>query len=195
MKKQLFSLVITLMAIFGSQIKAQDYYLGEIRYVAFNYAPQGWALCNGQTMSIQQNAALFSLLGTTYGGNGTTNFNLPDMRGRVPVGFGQGQQGTIYNLGETGGAESVTLTTSQMPSHSHNVIGVTDEGDTNLPTNALPANTKTLDKEYSASGTKVTTMKTTMIAPAGGNLPHENRPPFTTLTCIIATQGIYPPRP
>ena len=141
-----------------------DPFLGQIAFVGFNFAPNGWAECNGQLLPISQNTALFALLGTQYGGNGTTNFALPDMRGRVVVHSGQGPLLSNYNQGETGGAESVTLTASQMPSHSHTVNAVTAEGNDASPTGNLPANTKTLDKEYSTAVAN-TTMKSTMLNP------------------------------
>ncbi|OCA79621.1 phage tail protein [Chryseobacterium contaminans] len=175
-------------------MKAQgsEPFLGQIAFVPYNFAPQGWAECNGQIMSIAQNTALFSLLGTTYGGNGTTTFALPDMRGKVLIHNGQNPgTGTTYILGETGGVENVTLTVSQMPAHNHTVNAVTAEGNQNVPTGSLPANTKVLDKEYSDAPAD-TTMKSTMVNPTGGNQPHENRQPYITLKCIIALSGIFP---
>ncbi|SIS79681.1 Microcystin-dependent protein [Kaistella chaponensis] len=195
MKKQI------LLSIFGATMlsatmnaQGQDPFLGQIAFVGFNFAPVGWAECNGQLLPIAQNTALFSLLGTQYGGNGTTNFALPDMRGRVVVHSGQGPQLSIYNQGQTGGVESVTLTQGEMPTHTHLVNAVTVEGNDASPTGNLPANTKTLDKEYS-NAVANTTMKSTMLNPTGGSLPHENRPPYLALKCIIALQGIYPSRP
>lgn len=195
MKKQI------LLSIFGATMlsatmnaQGQDPFLGQIAFVGFNFAPVGWAECNGQLLPIAQNTALFSLLGTQYGGNGTTNFALPDMRGRVVVHSGQGPQLSIYNQGQTGGVESVTLTQGEMPTHTHLVNAVTVEGNDASPTGNLPANTKTLDKEYSTAVAN-TTMKSTMLNPTGGSLPHENRPPYLALKCIIALQGIFPSRP
>jgi microcystin-dependent protein len=195
MKKQI------LLSIFGATMlsatmnaQGQDPFLGQIAFVGFNFAPVGWAECNGQLLPIAQNAALFSLLGTQYGGNGTTNFALPDMRGRVVVHSGQGPQLSNYNQGQIGGTESVTLTQGEMPTHTHLVNAVTAEGNDASPTGNLPANTKTLDKEYSTAVAN-TTMKSTMLNPTGGSLPHENRPPYLALKCIIALQGIFPSRP
>ena len=146
-------------------------------------------------MSIQQNLALFSLLGTTYGGNGTSTFALPDMQGRVIISDGKRpESNTTYAMGNTGGVESVTLTQNQMPVHTHNVNAVTADGNQSTPAGNLPANTKVLDKEYS-DATANTKMKQAMLDFAGGSQPHENRQPFLTLKCIIATQGIYPSRP
>lgn len=194
MKNLLFVWSLLICSAFSSTIKAQgsEPFLGQIAFVPYNFAPQGWAECNGQLMSISQNTALFSLLGTTYGGNGTTTFALPDMRGRVLVHSGQSaSSGTIYTMGDIGGAENVTLTVAQMPPHSHAVSAVTSEGNQNIPTNSLPADTKILDKEYSDAPAN-TTMGSSMIKPTGGGQSHENRPPFITLKCIIALNGIYP---
>jgi microcystin-dependent protein len=127
-----------------------------------------------------------------YGGNGTTNFALPDMRGRVLVHEGQAPGGpTNYTMGQNGGTESVTLLVTQMPAHSHTVNAVSTEGNQNSPTDNLPADTKALDKEYSNANGNAT-MKSTMINPSGGNQAHENRPPFITLKCIISLTGIFP---
>lgn len=176
-------------------LKAQsEPFLGQIAFVGFNFAPVGWMECNGQVLSIASNTALFSLLGTMYGGNGTTTFQLPDMRGRVIVGTGTGPGLSAYAQGQTGGAESVTLTTAQMPSHSHALGAVTIEGDSASPTNNLPANTKILDKEYSTQDAN-TTLKSDAVKLSGGSQPHENRPPYLSLKCIIAVEGIYPSRP
>lgn len=194
MKNLLFTWILLISCTVSPALKAQgsDPFLGQIAFVPYNFAPLGWAECNGQIMSIAQNTALFSLLGTTYGGNGTTTFALPDMRGRVLVHSGQSaSSGTTYTMGEIGGAESVTLTVTQMPAHSHTVSAVTAEGNQNTPTGNIPADTKLLDKEYS-DATSNTTMGSSMIKPTGGNQPHENRPPFITLKCIIALNGIFP---
>ncbi|MCS4303802.1 phage tail protein [Chryseobacterium sp. BIGb0232] len=194
MKNLLFVCTLLICSAFSPALKAQgsDPFLGQIAFVPYNFAPNGWAECNGQILPIAQNQALFSLLGTTYGGNGTTNFALPDMRGRVLIHNGTSpSSGTTYTLGEVGGAEGVTLTVTQMPAHSHSVSAVTAEGNQNVPTGSLPANTKVLDKEYSDAATD-TTMKSSMIGNTGGNQPHENRQPFITLKCIIALNGIFP---
>lgn len=193
MKNLILACTLLIGSAFTATLKAQsEPFLGQIAFVPYNRAPNGWADCNGQLLSIAQNQALFSLLGTTYGGNGTTNFALPDMRGRVLVSQGQGPGiSQNYLIGEIGGTETVTLTQQQMPVHSHTVNAVTAEGNQNTPTGNLPADTKLLDKEYSDT-TANTTMKATMVNPAGGSQPHENRPPFVTMRCIIALQGIYP---
>ncbi|MGH1519609.1 phage tail protein [Chryseobacterium sp. JK1] len=192
--KNLLIACTLLCSAFAPTVKAQatEPFLGQIAFVPYNFPPKNWAECNGQLLPIAQNTALFSLLGTTYGGNGTTNFALPDMRGRMVVHNGQAPGGpTTYTMGQTGGSESVTLTVTQMPAHSHTVNAVTSEGNQNIPTGSLPADTKILDKEYS-NAIANTTMNSTMISNAGGNQPHENRPPFITLKCIIALQGVYP---
>ena len=194
MKNFTLSLVMMAMMASSSIAKAQasEPFLGQIAFVPYNFVPKNWAACNGQLLPISQNQALFALLGTTYGGNGTTTFALPDMRGRVLVHEGQAPGGpTNYTMGQIGGSESVTLQITQMPAHSHTVNAVTSDGNQNTPTNTLPADTKILDKEYS-DATANTTMKSTMINPSGGSQAHENRPPFVTLKCIIALQGIFP---
>lgn len=191
---------ITFLAIFGlamftNDVKAQiEPFLGQISFVAFNFAPQGWAECNGQILPINNNQALFSLLGTQYGGNGQTTFALPDMRGRTVINAGQSPGLSSYNQGQTGGQESVTLNSAQMPQHRHEITAVTADGNQSSPTGNLPANTKTLDKEYSDQSSN-TTMKSGMVAAAGGGQAHENRSPYLVLKCIIATQGVYPSRP
>ncbi|SFN60576.1 Microcystin-dependent protein [Chryseobacterium oleae] len=193
MKNLTLVCLLLISSAFTSALKAQsEPFLGQIAFVPYNRAPNGWADCNGQLLPIAQNTALFALIGTTYGGNGTTNFALPDMRGRVLVSQGQGP--TIsqnYLIGETGGSESVTLTQQQMPAHSHTINAVTAEGNQNTPAGNLPADTKLLDKEYSDANAN-TTMKATMVNPTGGTQPHENRQPFVTMRCIIALQGIFP---
>ena len=187
-------LLIGLFAILSfGKTKAQDSIIGEIRMFAGNFAPTGWAFCQGQLLPIAQNQALFSLLGTTYGGNGTTTFALPDLRGRVPVGFGQGLGLSNRVIGEQFGSELVTLNINQMPSHNHTVNAVTSEGNQNLPTNSLPANTKALDKEYSDANAN-TTMKATMVNPTGGSQPFGVSQPSLGVNFIIALQGIYPSR-
>ncbi|KGO83836.1 hypothetical protein Q762_00895 [Flavobacterium cauense R2A-7] len=169
-------------------------FIGQIAVVAFNYAPQGWAKCEGQLLPIAQNQALFALLGTTYGGDGMTTFALPDLRGRVPMGDGNGPGLTPRVLGEKSGSETNTLTIAQMPMHNHTVNASTVDGDQNVPTGSIPANTKALDKEYTASAAN-TTMSPSMIGVSGGSQPVNNIQPYTTLTYIIALQGVWPTRP
>ncbi len=172
-----------------------DVFLGEIRYVAFNYAPQGWALCNGQTIPIQQNTALFALLGVTFGGNGVTTFALPDYRGRVPVGAGQGPGLSPYDQGQTGGSESVTLTTDQVPPHTHSVAAsssVATQGDPTQGVFGKPSVPRNGGPLYAAAGGSQAAADT--IGNVGGNQPHENRAPGLAMTAIIALQGIFPMR-
>jgi microcystin-dependent protein len=176
-----------------------DPFLGEIRMVGFNFAPSGWALCNGQTMSIQQYAALFSLLGTTYGGNGTTNFNLPNLQGRVPIHPGSGAGLSPYVIGQNGGTENVTLLSNQMPTHNHLVNVNSQPGINANPTNGILAETATADRSPVLTHTYTTAAATGTLAPsavsiAGGNQSHPNIQPYLTVNFIIALVGIFPSR-
>jgi microcystin-dependent protein len=191
--KKLFFLGLLMILSFG-KAKAQEGFIGEIRMFAGNFAPKDWAFCQGQLLSISQNTALFSILGTTYGGDGRVTFALPNLSGRVPVGVGQGAGLTNRQLGEMSGTETVTLTTAQMPAHSHTVNAVTADGNQNLPTNSFPANTKTLDKEYSTVAPN-TTMNPTMIGVSGGSQPFGVMQPSLGMNYIICVNGIYPSRP
>lgn len=194
MKKITFLACMAIMVLSGTKAFSQDPYVGEIRMFAGNFAPTGWALCNGQLLSIQQNVALFSLLGTNYGGNGTTTFALPDLRGRVPMHQGAGPGLTSREVGETGGTENNTLTVAQLPSHNHTVNAVVADGNQNSPESSYPANTKILDKEYSNAAPSAI-MNPAMIGNTGSNQPVNNVQPFTSVTFIIALNGIFPPRP
>ena len=168
-------------------------YLGEIRMFAGNFAIKGWAECNGQLLAITQNAALFSILGTTYGGNGTTTFALPDLRSRVPIHVGQGNSLSNYTLGQTTGTENVTLLTNQLPTHNHAVACNTGGGNQASPASGFPAVESTgtsLDYNSASNGT----MGTTMIGNAGSNLPHANIQPVLCVTFLIAMVGIFPSR-
>jgi len=174
-----------------------DPFIGEIRMFAGNFAPRGWALCNGQLLPISQNTALFSILGTTYGGNGQTTFGLPDLRGRVALHPGQGPGLSPYTLGEQGGSESVTLLTTNMPAHTHMVNASTTNATAPAPTNGILASP--LDSNAGAGLGYVTTSPNTQmapnsIAPSGGSQPHENRQPYNCVNYIIALQGIFPSR-
>jgi microcystin-dependent protein len=191
--------VATALAAIASSALAQPY-VGEIRWVGFNFAPQGWARCDGQLMAIADNDALFSLIGTTYGGDGVTTFALPDARGRLPLHQGQGPGLTNHVLGELGGAETVTLTQNQMPAHAHTVYGSNAIATSVKPENNFPAylseqngsafDPTTVRAYRRPPGT--TPMAADMIGLAGGNQPHENLPPFNNLTCIISLLGIFP---
>jgi microcystin-dependent protein len=173
----------------------QDPWIGEIALVAFNFAPQGWAMCNGQLLSIQQNTALFSLLGTTYGGDGVNTFGLPNLQSRVPLHFGQGTGLSTYALGQTVGVESVTLQTPQIPAHTHTYApqATTSGGSALSPAGALWAPSATGDTIY-RSGASNATMATQTLGQTGGGQPHENRQPTLALNYIIALQGIFPSR-
>jgi microcystin-dependent protein len=171
-------------------------FLGEIRMFGGNFAPRGWAFCNGQILAIAQNTALFSLLGTTYGGNGQTTFALPDLRGRVPMHWGQGPGLTPRSLGETGGSENVTLLSNQMPAHTHSLNANTNQGETFSPGGGVAA--AAVDSSQQPLNIYSTTANTTMspqaIAAAGGSQPHDNMQPFECVSFIIALEGIYPSR-
>lgn len=173
-------------------------FIGEIRMFGGNFAPRGWAFCNGQLMSISQNSALFSILGTTYGGNGQTTFGLPNLQGRFPMHWGNGPGLTPRTLGETSGSESVTILSTQMPAHTHTVNAVTQDGNTDVPTGALWA--KSVDGSsnpvsgYASGLNPEATMAPNAIGPSGGNQPTPIMNPFQCVTFIIALEGIYPSR-
>lgn len=166
-------------------------FIGEIRMVAFNFAPRGWALCNGQLLSIRDNQALFSLIGTTYGGDGRTTFALPDLRGRVPLHTGQGQETSYYRLGESRGQEQVSLEVEELPAHQHQLSATSAEAVTEVPQQQLLANTEQLTY---AEGNADVPMHPAAIGSIGNSQPHENRQPFLTLNFVIALEGIFPPR-
>jgi microcystin-dependent protein len=159
-------------------------FLSEIRIMSFNFPPKGWAQCNGQLLPINQNQALFSLLGTTYGGNGTVNFALPNLRGRVPIHVGGG-----HTLGEQGGESAHTLSVSELPAHTHQLYGTTASAGTNSPATALAAHAD--ENLYSKTGGLIA-MDTSAVGLSGGSQPHENRQPYLTLNFCIALQGIFP---
>lgn len=178
-------------------------YIGQIVLFAGNFAPRGWAFCDGQILSIAQNTALFSILGTTYGGNGQTTFGLPDLRGRVPlhVGNGQGPGLSPYVLGQQSGTENVTLNVQQMPQHNHLVTGDVTPGSSPSPSGGNFAQTATSARPPVVSNSYTTgtptspaTLNPTTIQPAGNSQPHPNIQPILGLNFIIALQGIFPPR-
>jgi microcystin-dependent protein len=172
-------------------------YIGQISIFAGNFAPRGWAQCNGQLLSIAQNTALFSILGTTYGGDGRVTFALPDLRGRVPVHMGQGPGLSNYVEGEASGSETVTLISTQMPAHTHIVTCSGSAGAIDNPTNAVPGlatESTTRNPVNSYNPTADATMAVSMVQPAGGSQPHQNLQPFLVLNFIIATEGIFPSR-
>jgi microcystin-dependent protein len=173
-----------------------DQYLGEIRMVGFGFAPKGWAVCNGQVMSISQNTALFSLLGTNYGGNGTSNFALPNLQALAPMGSGNGSGLSPRTLGETGGESTVTLLSSQMPSHTHGVNCINSAGSSNSPANsvwAAASGGRVPPPVYAAAATNVG-MNAVAVQPSGSSVPHNNMPPYLTIYFVIALQGAYPQR-
>jgi microcystin-dependent protein len=169
-----------------------DPFIGEIRMFGFGFAPQGWAPCNGQLLPIAQNAALFSLLGTTYGGDGQTTFALPDLRSRVPAGQGQGPGLSAYGQGQAGGAETVTLTAAQMPGHTHPVTASTSPADSGQPAGRTLA--RAAGHTYTARSGTSTAMNPAMLGHAGGSQPHGNLQPYLAVNFCITTEGIFPPR-
>jgi microcystin-dependent protein len=176
-------------------------FVAEIRMFGFNFAPTGWAQCNGQLLPISQNTALFSLLGTFYGGDGKSTFALPNIEGSVAVHQGQGQGLSEYFLGQQGGEEAVTLLTSEMPSHNHSLSVTTATGTTNTSQNnqmgkgasGNPVSGLTQAKFYSTVAPQ-TAMNPQALALAGGSLPHNNMMPYLTVNFCIAMQGVFPPR-
>ena len=173
-------------------------YLGEIRMFAGNFAPKSNAYCAGQIMNIQQNSALFSLLGTYYGGNGTTTFGLPDLRGRIPVCMGQGQGLSSYPIGTMTGSESVTLNLTQLPMHNHMMVASSNDANLPSPVGNMPAGLKDpftgLWVSANATVPPPIQMYDKSLANVGGTQPHENRMPALAISFIIALQGIFPSR-
>jgi microcystin-dependent protein len=170
-----------------------DPFVAEIRIFPFNFPPAGWALCDGQLLPISQNTALFSLLGTTYGGNGKTNFALPNLQGCAPMHPGQGPGLSLHDLGETGGAPSVELLESELPAHSHAAhADAIDLGDTNAPSPTASFAQSANGTLYQASAD--TQLAGQALAPAGDGQPHDNLQPYLTLNFNIALQGVFPPR-
>jgi len=162
--------------------------MSEVKIISWNFAPKGWAFCNGQLLPINQNQALFSLLGTTYGGDGRVNFALPDLRGRVPISMGNGGQGN-HVLGEKGGSEAVTITQQTMAQHLHFAQAVTPAGDVPIPANNMLATTAA--KIYDAP-TNLTNLLPASVTNIGGSQAHTNLEPFLVLNFCIALQGIFP---
>jgi microcystin-dependent protein len=172
-----------------------DQFVAEIRIFPFNFPPTGWAFCNGQLMPISQNTALFSLLGTTYGGDGKSTFALPDLQGSAPMQPGQGQGLSLRDLGETSGTESVTLLVSEMPLHTHTLMAAGgDPSESNDGTNNVIARSRN-GNAYTTTLNPLTQMALQSLPPAGGSLPHNNMQPYLTLNFCIALQGIFPQRP
>lgn len=168
-----------------------DPFVAEIRIFPFNFAPKGWAWCDGQLLPLSQNTALFSLLGTTYGGDGKSNFALPDLQGRAPMHPGQGPGLSLHDLGETGGSDTVTLLETEIPAHSHTLNTSIRPADSLSPA-ALAVGTG--NNAYAPPGNS-TVAAPQALAPAGGGQPHNNMQPYLTFYFCIALQGVFPPRP
>ena len=189
-------------ALFGRAAKAADTppvrtrdgdpWVGEIALVPYNFAPQGWALCDGQLLPISQNTALFSLIGTQFGGNGQTTFGLPDLRGRVPIHAGTGPGLSTRYIGESGGEENHTLAATEMPAHTHQAQGSSAIGTSDSPVAGVPARSAAGTPEYAAAPNA--NLAVAAIQPAGGGQPHPNMQPFLGMTYIISLFGIFPSR-
>ncbi len=172
-----------------------DQFVAEIRLFPFNFAPVGWAMCNGQLLPISQNTAVFSLLGTFYGGNGTSNFALPNLQGCAALNFGEGAGLSLRDIGETGGSATVTLLTSEIPAHGHGVMCATTVGNAASPkSNSFGSAPRGKPPAYAATTGSLVTMSPATVANAGGSQPHNNMQPFLTLNFCIALQGIFPAR-
>jgi microcystin-dependent protein len=169
-----------------------DPFVAEIRIFPFNFAPKGWAWCDGQLLPLSQNTALFSLLGTTYGGDGKSNFALPDLQGNAPMHPGQGPGLSLHDLGEVGGSETVSLLQSELPAHSHSYSVSGQIGISNTPPLQLCAVGDGIN--LYAPATNLTPMAPESLTPAGGAAPHNNMQPYLTFFFCIALQGVFPPR-
>ena len=169
-----------------------DPFVAEIRIFPFNFAPKGWAWCDGQLLPLSQNTALFSLLGTTYGGDGMSNFALPNLQGRAPMHPGQGPGLSLHDLGETGGSETVSLLESEIPAHSHTLRASNTLGDTPVPAGSTLARYANAYQQNSSSN--LVAMAPQALPPAGGDQPHNNMMPYLTFYFCIALQGVFPPR-
>jgi microcystin-dependent protein len=169
-----------------------DPFVAEIRIFPFNFAPTGWAFCDGQILPLSQNTALFSLLGTTYGGDGKSNFALPDLQGRAAMHPGQGPGLSLYDLGEEGGSETVTLLQSEIPLHSHSLVASLSDGLFTQPSGQQFSQGVGINIWDTTAPN--TTLANNALTPAGGDLPHNNMQPYLTLNYCIALQGVFPPR-
>jgi microcystin-dependent protein len=169
-------------------------FLAEIRIFPFNFAPKGWAFCDGQILPLSQNTALFSLLGTTYGGDGKSNFALPNMQGNAPMHPGQGPGLSLHDLGETGGSDTVTLLESEIPSHSHGMMAQAAIASSQTPGPTVGFARSKGIAPYNPVTTGLVNLSDNAVAPAGGDQPHNNLMPYLTLNFCIALQGVYPPR-
>jgi len=171
-----------------------DPFVAEIRIFPFNFAPKGWAFCDGQLLPLSQNTALFSLLGTTYGGNGKSNFALPDMQGNAPMHPGQGPGLSLHDLGEVGGSQTVSLLESEIPSHPHALQAATTAANSKSPGGNVLARSGNGNVYLAPAGAPLVGMSPQILAPAGGDQPHNNMMPYFTLNFCIALQGVFPPR-
>jgi microcystin-dependent protein len=169
-------------------------FVGEIRMFGGSFAPVSWALCNGQLMNISDNTTLYTLIGTTYGGDGTTTFALPNLQSRIPIHMGQGSGLSNYVLGQPGGTENVSITTSTMPQHNHTVVATVNTASTNLPTGAILAQPAAVTGTvlYDTVAAQTPTLAANTITAQGGNQPHNNIMPIVAVTFIIALFGIFP---
>jgi len=190
--KKIYTLTTVLFLTFIN-LNAQEGYLGDIKITGINFTQRGWASCEGQLLAISEHTALYSLLGTQYGGDGRTTFALPDLRSRVPVGVGYVPGFPYYTQGQTGGSTTNTLTIANLPAHNHAVNAISEDGNSSLPTNNFPAGTKLLDKEYATTGT-VTNMNTNMIGTTGSNTAVNNMQPYAVVRYVICISGLYPSR-
>ena len=175
-----------------------DQFIGEIRAVGFNFPPTGWAVCDGQSLQIRVNTALFSLLGTNYGGDGVTTFALPNLQGASPMHSGQGNGLSNVFVGQEGGTEVVRLTTNEIPFHNHNIDVVDGPGAQNSPAGALYAQAhygRAVDRQYAPPAAPAATMSPFALGVNGLGQPHNNLPPYLVVNFIIALEGIFPPRP
>ncbi len=171
-----------------------DPFVAEIRIYPFNFAPRGWAFCDGQLLPISQNTALFSLLGTTYGGDGRTNFGLPNLQGSAPMHPGQGPGLSLHDLGETSGTESVTLLESELPAHSHTFMAVSAAASLNAPAPDRALARSSGGFAFQQSPANPVNLAPQSLTVVGGGLPHNNMMPYLTFNFCIALQGVFPPR-
>tara|TARA_R110001583_G_C5658391_1_gene409418 strand:- start:1470 stop:2069 length:600 start_codon:yes stop_codon:yes gene_type:complete len=189
----IFTAVLSITCGSKLAFAGSDPFIGEVRFVGFSFAPRGWAQCNGQILAINSNEALFSILGTTYGGDGRTTFALPDMRGRTPVHEGSAPGLTPYRLGQKTGTEQTLLSTTQLPSHSHVANASRQSARTTDATNGALARTRSNLKIYDNSAPNHT-LKNTTVGSSGTGQGMNNMQPYNTMNCIIALTGIYPSR-
>ncbi len=183
---------VVMTSVASKQAHAGDEpFIGEIMWTAANFCPRGWAAADGQLLPVAQNQALFSLLGTIYGGDGRTTFGLPDLRGRVPIHVGQGSGLSDHRQGNRGGQEQVSLNADQMPAHSH-ILQASSSGTTNDPDGSIPGRSK--QKIYDTPGRTTVSMAASAVTTSGNGQAHENRPPYLTIRACVALTGIYPSR-